>query len=79
MVNTNLFNEALKNHGDRKDGLAAKLGISRQTLSNKINNKTEFKNQEAIMIKDLLRLTDAEFVSIFFAHEGDSQSPCEEA
>lgn len=74
MVNTDKLNDAIKTAGLRKDGIAVSLGISRQALSNKINNKTEFRASEAKWLKDSLHLSSDSFVEIFFAREYDSQS-----
>ena len=69
MVNTQKLNEAINREGFTKTHLAAVLGISRQSLSNKINNKVGFRAQEGAVLKNKLRLTDTDFVAIFFAPE----------
>lgn len=79
MVNTEKLNDAIKSAGLRKDGIAVSLGISRQALSGKINNRTEFRASEAKWLKDSLHLSDGSFVEIFFANECDSQSHFERA
>jgi len=79
MVNVQKFNEAIATRGIRKDYLASLLGISRQSLSSKINNKTEFKAQEAKLLKDRMCLSDTEFVEIFFASECGCEPQCEVA
>lgn len=78
MVNTDKLNDAIRSAGLRKDGIAVSLSISRQALSNKINNKTEFKASEARWLKDALNLSSDSFVEIFFARGYDSQSHLEE-
>ena len=79
MVNTDKLNRAIKAAGLRKDGIAVSLGISRQALSNKINNRTEFRTSEAKWLKDSLNLSADLFVDIFFAKQYDSQSHIREA
>ena len=55
-------------HGDTNKDLAGYLGISEQSLSNKINeNGTEFKQGEIARIKDKYNLTSEQVDSIFFA------------
>lgn len=74
MVQTQKLNEAIKAAGLRKDGIAASLGISRQSLSNKINNKVEFRAKESLWLKDALNLNTENFVEIFFASGYDPKS-----
>ena len=79
MVKTDCLNEAIKSAGLRKDSIAASLGISKQSLSNKINNKTEFKAGESNWLRKTLNLSSERFVGIFFADEYDSKSYLENA
>lgn len=54
-------------HGDTIKALAEYLGISEQSLCNKINeNGTEFKQGEIRKIKDRYNLSPAEVDAIFF-------------
>lgn len=76
MVLTDKLNEAIKAKGLRKDSIAASLGITKQSLSNKINNKTDFRGGEAKWLKDSLDLSPESFVEIFFADEYDSKPYC---
>lgn len=55
-------------HGDTNKTLADYLGISKQSVSNKINeNETEFKQGEIARIKARYNLTSEQVDSIFFA------------
>ena len=55
-------------HGDTNKDLAYFLGISEQSVSNKINeNGTEFKQGEIARIKTRYNLTSEQVDSIFFA------------
>ena len=55
-------------HGDTNKDLADVLGISEQSVSNKINeNGTEFKQGEIAKIKDRYKLSPEQVESIFFA------------
>ena len=54
-------------HGDTNKELAELLGISEQSVSNKINeNGTEFKQGEITKIKDKYNLSPVEVDAIFF-------------
>lgn len=55
-------------HGDTNRDLANYLGISEQSVSNKINeNGTEFKQGEISRIKERYNLSSEQVDSIFFA------------
>ena len=55
-------------YGDTMDTLAEFLGISRQSLCNKINERgTEFRQGEIAKIKERYHLTAEEVEAIFFA------------
>lgn len=55
-------------HGDTNKTLADYLGISEQSVSNKINeNETEFRQGEIARIKARYNLTSEQVDSIFFA------------
>ena len=55
-------------YGDTNKTLADYLGISEQSVSNKINeNETEFKQGEIARIKARYNLTSEQVDSIFFA------------
>ena len=55
-------------NGDTNATLAAYLGITEQSVSNKINeNGTEFKQREMRLIRKRYNLTSEEIDLIFFA------------
>ena len=55
-------------HGDTNRDLAEYLGISEQSVSNKINeNGTEFKQGEIARIKTKYNLSSEQIDTIFFA------------
>lgn len=54
-----------------KGAIADALGISRMSLTRKINNVTEFKASEISLLKTILRLDDQERDKIFFANYVD--------
>lgn len=51
--------------------IAEGLGISRQSLYNKMKGERDFKTTEVTKLCELLRLTAEEKRIIFFADEGD--------
>lgn len=69
-MNKKLFRALMLLRGDTNQTLADFLGISEQSLSNKINEKgTEFKRGEILKIKDRYQLDGDMVDRIFFADE----------
>lgn len=67
-MNKALLRSVMALHGDTNKDLAGFLGISEQSLSNKINeNDTEFKQGEIKLIKIRYNLTADQVDLIFFA------------
>lgn len=68
-MNKELLRSVMVLHGDTNKSLAAYLGISEQSLSNKINeNGTEFRQGEIGQIKTRYDLTSEQVDLIFFAN-----------
>ena len=67
MTNTELLREKIEKSGYKLQFIAQKIGITRQGLLNKINNRSEFRANEIQVLYDLLGLTAEERVAIFFA------------
>lgn len=70
MVNTQLLEKAIADSGKKKTYLAEKCGLSRQSLTSKINNRSEFTGtQTMILCKELgiTQLTKKD--AIFFASD----------
>ena len=67
MTNTELLREKIKSSGFRMGYIADKIGISYQCFLDKVNNKHEFRASEIQILYDLLGLTEADRVEIFFA------------
>lgn len=66
-VNKEKLRSVMALHGDTNKTLAEYLGITEQSLCNKINeNGTEFKQGEIRMIKDRYNLSPEEVDAIFF-------------
>jgi transcriptional regulator with XRE-family HTH domain len=67
MVNTEMLQEKMKNHGFTIKDLAARMGLSQTGLFNKIHNKREFKGSEINSISVALKLNKSDINRIFFA------------
>jgi DNA-binding XRE family transcriptional regulator len=67
MTNTNMLEIALIKSGITKKELANGLGISIQTLYNKLSNEAEFKASEITKATKILNLNRTEREEIFFA------------
>ena len=66
-MNSTLFRSIMVLNNDTNKSLAEFLGISEQTVCNKINeNGTEFKLSEIKMIVKRYNLTDEQIKAIFF-------------
>lgn len=68
MVNTQYLEEAIANSGKKKQYLAEKLGITRQSFYERVNNKSEFTaGQITILCAELGIKTLKRKNEIFFA------------
>ena len=80
MTNTMLLNRLIRESGLRKEVIAAAIGISLNSLNNKIANRTSFYADELYHLKALLNLTQAQFFEVFFASKvSDSDTSTERA
>jgi hypothetical protein len=69
-VNRKALRSVMVLHGDTNSNLAELLGISLQSVSNKLNeNGSEFKQGEILKIKERYNLSAEQVESIFFASE----------
>lgn len=72
MTNTEMLRDAIKKSGLKLEFIAEKLGITRFSLSKKIENVTEFKTSEVQKMCDVLQITDPQDKeAIFFARKVD--------
>lgn len=65
-MNLLLLNEKIKDMKIPITAIADKMGISRQSLYQKLDGKSSFKITEAQKICDILKLTNHEKTQIFF-------------
>lgn len=70
LTNTKLLQDKIARSGLKINYLASKIGrdgITRTSLTSKINNKSQFKVDEMLSLCELLGLTETERNDIFFA------------
>ena len=65
MVDTKLLKRTIAWKGLTQIELANEMGVTPVTLSNKINNKVEFKASEIRNIADILGLDNLDIMAIF--------------
>ena len=70
-MNNELLREVIKDSGVKVTALADKIGISRQSLTMKLNGERSFDQGEIMAIKTNLHLTDEQFIQIFFNDDVD--------
>ena len=68
MTNSKKFEIALMQRGKTKKDIAVLLGISLQSVYNKVNNVVDFKGTEISAIIKFLKLSSRELHEIFFAN-----------
>ena len=73
-MNHDLLKEVIQDRGVKVSVLADKIGISRQSLHMKLNGERSFDQGEIMALKTNLRLSDEEFMSIFFNNGVDNLS-----
>ena len=66
MIDMNALKEAIDDSGITMTALSTKLGVSRETLRNKLMGKTEFTVSEIQGLTDTLHLTVGQRNAIFF-------------
>lgn len=65
MIKREKLEEAIAESGLSKKHIASKLGISRESLHNKVSGQNEFKASEIIKMTELLNLTGFDRDDIF--------------
>ena len=59
----------IQNSGHRKEEIAAQMGISLNTLNNKLTNRTSFTVQEALQLSKILEYSRDRMFDVFYAAE----------
>jgi DNA-binding phage protein len=67
MTDSALLRAAIRSSGYKMSYIAEKLGITPQGLYKKIENRSEFKASEILILTKVLGLSSKERESIFFA------------
>lgn len=67
MVNTKMLRNKINESGYKLQYVAEKCGLTYFGFMKKVNNETEFKASEIMILRALLNLTDEEVNQIFFA------------
>ena len=65
-MNSNLLQGKIRENGDTQDALAVAIGISPSNLSDKINGKSSFRQNEILAIKERYSLSAEDIDRIFF-------------
>ena len=66
MTDIKRLNEIIEEHGIKKKVIANRIGILPSTLTTRLNGHSDFKVSEAAKLADILGLTPAEKMRIFF-------------
>lgn len=66
MINTKLLKSYFVKNGFTQEEIAKKIGISYQSLSDKINNKVQFKVDEVSSLCEILEITHDKDDIFFF-------------
>lgn len=69
MTNSCPFRETVKNLGLKYKAIAKKLNLSTYGLQKKIDNISEFKASEIMILSDVMHLSEKQRSDIFFYHE----------
>jgi transcriptional regulator with XRE-family HTH domain len=66
MINTKLLKSYFVKNGLKQEEVAKRIGISYQSLSDKVNNKAQFKINEVSLLCDILNIAEDKD-EVFFA------------
>lgn len=68
MTDTFILNEEITKSGLKISFIAEKIGLSREGFYKKLNNETEFKASEIVLMQKILGLSNEKRDTIFFAN-----------
>ena len=77
MIDVKALNQIIEERGIKKKKLASMLGIHPNALTRKLKGEVDFKASEIVILRDILRLSDADVKRIFLLswvnniHTGD--------
>ena len=75
MTDTAKLKQAIADSGLKKGYIAKQMGISRTSLDNYINNRTELRQSHIEALSTILNLDKDQRLSIFFAANGVLKPP----
>lgn len=65
MTNSELLREKIAESGMKKSAIAERIGVSKQCFYNKMNGQ-EWTAKQIDCLREILRLSDADVIAIFF-------------
>lgn len=68
MVDTQSIDKLITDSGLKREFIADKMGITRQTLTNKINGNVDFYSKEILSLCEVLGISDRDRNKLFFAN-----------
>lgn len=71
MTNSALFCKKVVDSGVKFSFIAEKIGMTRQGLSKKLKDNSDFKAYQMLIIADILHLSDEDRDAIFYAQNVD--------
>ena len=74
MTNTTLLKKKINESGLKIKFLAASCNVTERTFNNKLKGRTPFVQDEILVLRNLLHLSDDELPAIFFAEEVENSS-----
>lgn len=74
MTNTTLLKKKINESGLKIKFLAASCNVTERTFNNKLKGRTPFVQDEILVLRNLLHLSDDELTAIFFAEEVENSS-----
>ena len=71
MIDLEKLNKIIEQSGYKKSFLAERLGITLNTLSNKLDGKSSFKGEEFIKLTNVLNCSNQTKFNIFFGKQSE--------
>ena len=70
MTNSAMLRQKIRESGYKMEFIASRCGLTYYGFLKKLNNETEFKASEIVVLKGLLDLSNEERDEIFFCDDG---------
>lgn len=75
MTDTAKLKKAIEDSGLKKGQIAKLMGITRASLCNYVNNRSEFRASHIEKLSEILKLDTDQRMAIFFANSGGFNPP----